>query len=117
MKRSDIRGMRREGSAHTRRRASLSRHQSNRLDHDRTWDRTHCRSDRRPRTHRNPVLTRPGINSAGMRSLLSRLLALFDVSADEADSEPPPLTEAEYDWLKMEYPSYQSVRPPSNPFF
>ncbi len=52
-----------------------------------------------------------------MRSLLSRLLALFDVSADEADSEPPPLTEAEYDWLEMEYPSYQSVRPPSNPFF
>ena len=52
-----------------------------------------------------------------MRSLLSRLLAFFDVSADEADSEPPPLPEAEYDWLEMKYPSYQSVRPPSNPFF
>ena len=52
-----------------------------------------------------------------MRSLLSRLLALFDVSADEAEGEPPPLTEAEYDWLEMEYPSYQSVRTPSNPFF
>ena len=54
-----------------------------------------------------------------MRSLLSRLLALFDVSADEpTDGEPPPpLSDAEYDWLEMEYPSYQSVRPLSNPFF
>ena len=54
-----------------------------------------------------------------MRNLLSRLLALFDVSADEAaDSEPlPPLPDSEYDWLEMEYPSYQSVRPLSNPFF
>jgi len=53
-----------------------------------------------------------------MRSLLSRLLALFGVSAEEADSEPlPPLPDADYDWLEMEYPSYQSVRPPSNPFF
>jgi len=53
-----------------------------------------------------------------MRSLLSRLLALFHVSADEADSEPPPLpSNAEYDRLEMEYPSYQSVRPLSNPFF
>ena len=50
-----------------------------------------------------------------MRSLSSSLLALFDVSADEADSEPLPA--ADYDWLEMEYPSYQSVRPPSNPFF
>ena len=53
-----------------------------------------------------------------MRSLLSRLLDLFDGSANETDSEPPPLLPiAEYDWLEMEYPSYQSVRPPSNPFF
>ena len=54
----------------------------------------------------------------GMRSLLSRLLTLFGVSAEEAEGEPPlPLSDAEYDWLEMEYPSYQSVRPPSNPFF
>lgn len=53
-----------------------------------------------------------------MRSLLSRLLALFDVSANEADSElPPRLPDCEYDRLEMEYPSYQSVRPLSNPFF
>ena len=53
-----------------------------------------------------------------MRSLLSRLLALFDVSADEVDGEPsPPLPNAEYDRLEMEHPSYQSVRPLSNPFF
>lgn len=52
-----------------------------------------------------------------MRSLLSRLLAFFDVSAAEADGETPPLPDADYDWLEMEYPSYQSVRPPSNPFF
>ena len=53
-----------------------------------------------------------------MRSLLSRLLALFHVSADEGGSEPPPLpSNAEYDWLEMEYPSYQSVRPLRDPFF
>jgi hypothetical protein len=53
-----------------------------------------------------------------MRSLLSRLLALFDVSAGEpADSEPPPLPDSEYDWLEMEYPSYQSERPLSKAFF
>ncbi len=53
-----------------------------------------------------------------MRSLLSRLLALFNVSADEVKGEPlPPLPDADYDWLEMEYPSYQSVRPPSNLFF
>jgi hypothetical protein len=53
-----------------------------------------------------------------MRSLLSRLLDLFDVSANEIDSEPPPLLpNAESDWLEMEYPSYQSVRLLSNPFF
>jgi len=53
-----------------------------------------------------------------MRSLLSRLLALFDVSANETDGEPPPLlANAEYDRLEMEHPGYQSVRPLSNPFF
>jgi len=52
-----------------------------------------------------------------MRSLLSCLLALFDVSADETDSELPPLLpNTESDWLETEYPSYQSVRPLSNPF-
>jgi hypothetical protein len=53
-----------------------------------------------------------------MRNLLSRLLALFDVSAAETGGEPPPLLPiAECDSLEMEYPSYQSVRPLSNPFF
>jgi len=53
-----------------------------------------------------------------MRSLLSRLLALFDVPADQsADGEPPPLPDSEYDRLEMEYPSYQSVRPLNNSFF
>lgn len=53
-----------------------------------------------------------------MRSLLSRLLALFDVSAGKTDSEPPPLLpNTEYDRLEMEHPSYQSVRPLNNPFF
>ena len=52
-----------------------------------------------------------------MRSLLSRLLELFNVSANETDGEPPPPSNAEYDWLEMEYPSYQSARPLSNPFF
>lgn len=53
-----------------------------------------------------------------MRSLLSRLLALFDASDNETDGELPPLLpNAEYDRLEMEHPSYQSVRPLSNPFF
>jgi hypothetical protein len=52
-----------------------------------------------------------------MRSLLSRLLALFDVSAVETDDEPSLLPNAEYGRPELEHPSYQSVRPLSNSFF